>query len=84
MKKININTHSCTRIYYYYHFAIQTFIIKKYFVCVAELICEAEYLSVDPYMRVYVSRINSLPAPMIGTQVAKYENNDKSGAVRNL
>lgn len=36
-----------------------------------ELICEAEYLSVDPYMRVYVSRIASFPAPMIGTQVAK-------------
>ncbi|KAJ6640785.1 Prostaglandin reductase 1 [Pseudolycoriella hygida] len=36
-----------------------------------ELICEAEYLSVDPYMRVYVSRIPSLPSPMIGTQVAK-------------
>ncbi|XP_037045199.1 prostaglandin reductase 1-like [Bradysia coprophila] len=36
-----------------------------------ELICEAEYLSVDPYMRVYVSRIPSIPATMIGTQVAK-------------
>jgi len=36
-----------------------------------ELICEAEYLSVDPYMRLYVNRLPSLPAPMIGTQVAK-------------
>lgn len=36
-----------------------------------ELICEAEYLSVDPYMRIYMERINKFPNPMIGTQVAK-------------
>lgn len=37
-----------------------------------ELICETEFLSVDPYMRIYMSRLPSIPAPMIGTQVAKY------------
>lgn len=34
-----------------------------------ELICEAEYLSVDPYMRVKMTQTSG--APMIGTQVAK-------------
>lgn len=34
-----------------------------------QLVCEAEYLSVDPYMRVKMG--GAFPAPMIGTQVAK-------------
>lgn len=46
-------------------------VMKWKFSLILELICEAEYLSVDPYMRVYVSRIPSIPAPMIGTQIAK-------------
>lgn len=37
-----------------------------------QLVCEAEYLSVDPYMRVKMaSACGAFPAPMIGTQVAK-------------
>lgn len=36
-----------------------------------ELICEAEWLSVDPYMRLVMDRINVFPNQMVGTQVAK-------------
>lgn len=36
-----------------------------------ELICEAEWLSVDPYMRILMDRINVFPNQMAGTQVAK-------------
>lgn len=36
-----------------------------------ELICEAEWLSVDPYMRLAMDRINVFPNEMVGTQVAK-------------
>lgn len=36
-----------------------------------ELICAAEWLSVDPYMRLAMDRINVFPNPMVGTQVAK-------------
>ena len=39
--------------------------------CVSELICEAEYLSVDPYQRTYMLRYPE-GTPVIGTQVAKY------------
>lgn len=35
-----------------------------------EVLCQAEYLSVDPYMRPYSARM-TLPATMIGGQVAK-------------
>lgn len=39
--------------------------------CFSELICEAEYLSVDPYQRTYMLRYPE-GTPVIGTQVAKY------------
>lgn len=36
-----------------------------------EILCEAEYLSVDPYMRPYMERF-PVGTVMIGGQVAKY------------
>lgn len=47
-------------------------LIKSYilFFFYLEYLVEAEYLSVDPYMRAYVQRV-SLGVTMIGSQVAK-------------
>lgn len=39
--------------------------------CFTEILTEAEYLSVDPYMRAYMIGYK-LPTDMIGGQVAKY------------
>lgn len=45
-------------------------ICKYHTFLITEILTEAEYLSVDPYMRAYMIRYK-LPTDMIGGQVAK-------------
>lgn len=49
------------------HYVDLVLILMSYFL---EYLCKAEYLSVDPYMRLYMGGFPE-PSDMVGTQVAR-------------
>ncbi len=49
---------------------ILTYVLKLKVIFFAEFLCEAAWLSVDPYMRPYTKKF-ALGSSMIGGQVAK-------------